>query len=113
MGKKNRRSHLFGAVSEDGRRFKILEKPLLDNYASDTHTVVQFELANASVETGFEVAPAIPGHTFEDNAPVSGDMLKHAVRWRRDSDFSAWSVRPIRLRIPVRSARLHAFQFVV
>ena len=73
---------------------------------------MRFELADASVETKFEVAPAIPGHTFEDSDPVSGDHLNHVASWQGDSDISAWSGRPVRLRFRMRRARLHGFQFV-
>ncbi len=73
---------------------------------------IRFELADASVETKFEAATAIRGHTFDDCDPVSGDVLNHAVSWHGDSDLSAWSGRPVRLRFQMRRARLHAFQFV-
>ena len=35
-------SHMFGAVSADGLRWKALEKPLLSGFASDTHNVMAF-----------------------------------------------------------------------
>jgi hypothetical protein len=73
---------------------------------------IRFELVDASVETKFEAATAIRGHTFDDCDPVSGDVLNHAVSWHGDSDLSAWSGRPVRLRFQMRRARLHAFQFV-
>ena len=43
MYTENGRSVLRGAVSADGLRFKTLEKPLLTDYQSDTHTVIRFD----------------------------------------------------------------------
>jgi hypothetical protein len=36
----------------------------------------------------------------------------HVVRWRGNSDVSRLAGEPIRLKIAMRAAKLHAFQFV-
>ncbi len=43
MGRKKGKLCVFGAVSPDGLRWKALEKPLIQDYMSDTQTVVAFD----------------------------------------------------------------------
>lgn len=54
----------------------------------------------------------IPGLTFEECEPVTGDALNQVVTWQGKSDLSAWANQPLRLRFHLRRARLHAIQFV-
>jgi hypothetical protein len=54
----------------------------------------------------------IVGRSFADCDPVSGDAPAHIVSWRGDADLSALSGAPLRLRIRLKRARLHALQFV-
>ena len=60
----------------------------------------------------FESSKVVPGRRFEDCDPISGDQLKRTVTWNGDSDVSAWSGKPVRLRFKMRRARLYAIQFV-
>ena len=55
--------------------------------------------------------PAIAGHGSEDCDPITGNVLKQAVTWKRESDLSAWAGKPVRLRLQMRRARLYAIQF--
>ena len=70
------------------------------------------ELADASRDNRRTHAPAIPGRAFEDCDPISGDHLDRTVTWRGQADLSAWSGRPVRLRIRMRRARLYSLRFV-
>ncbi len=54
----------------------------------------------------------IPGFGFDECEPVTGDAPRHIVSWNGNSDLSAWSGTPVRLRLWLRRARLHALQFV-
>ena len=63
------------------------------------------ELAEASGQT-------VPGRSFAECDPISGDRPQHIVTWGGQSDVSAWQSKPMRLRFRLRRARLHAFQFV-
>ena len=82
---------------------------------------VRFELADASSEhmgRFGEGAPAgsaapIPGRTFADCDPFTGDSTSHTVTWNGESDISAWAGRPERLRVRMRRARLYALQTTV
>jgi hypothetical protein len=66
---------------------------------------LRIELATASGET-------VTGHTFADCDPISGDALQHTVTWQSNADLSVWIGQPMRLRLQLRRARLHALQFV-
>ena len=66
---------------------------------------VRFELAEVSGDP-------VAGHTFEDCDAISGDVLQHTVSWKGESDLSTWAGKPMRLRLWLRRARLHAIQFV-
>lgn len=72
---------------------------------------IRFELVEAFGDGSITAGAAIPGYAFDDCDPVTGDALQHVVSWRGQSDLSAWSGKPMRLRIWMRRARLHAIQF--
>ncbi len=79
---------------------------------------ISFELADASGEhmgkfgqgVTAEQATAIPGRTFEDCDPFTGDSTCHTVTWNGEADISEWTNRPMRLRVRMRRARLYAIQ---
>ena len=75
---------------------------------------IRVELADASKETGGGRVPAeaIASRTFEDCDPITGDHLKRTVTWKGESDLSAWTGQPVRLRLQMRRARLYAIKFV-
>jgi hypothetical protein len=66
---------------------------------------VRVELAEVKGET-------VPGRSFADCDPISGDAPAHTVTWKGESDVSAWQGKPMRLRFLLRRARLHAVQFM-
>ncbi|MEN9938243.1 MAG: hypothetical protein RLZZ387_4822 [Chloroflexota bacterium] len=65
----------------------------------------RFELADPSGEP-------IAGHSFAECDPLSGDLPARDVTWGGNADLSPWSGKPVRLRIRLKRARLHALQFV-
>ena len=79
---------------------------------------ISFELADASTEhmgrfgedAPAESSTAIPGRTFDDCDPFTGDSTSHTVTWNGESDISRWANRPVRLRVRMRRARLYALQ---
>ena len=53
----------------------------------------------------------IPGFTLADCEEVCGNFIDQAVYWKGKPDVSALAGRPVRIRIELKRARLHAFQF--
>jgi hypothetical protein len=66
---------------------------------------IRFELADAS-------GTPIPGRTFADCDPVTGDAPSHTVTWDGSADLASWAGTLVRLRMRLKRARLHALQFV-
>ena len=54
----------------------------------------------------------MPGRSFEDCDPITGDNLRRTVSWRGESDISQLIGKPVRLRLRMRRAHLYAIQFV-
>ena len=54
---------------------------------------------------------AVPGYSFADSIPLSGDHLDGTVRWSRGENLGAWAGKLVRLHFRMRSMRLYAFQF--
>ncbi len=72
---------------------------------------IRCEVADASAQTKWSGSPSVPGRTFADSDPISGDVLHRTVTWNGESDLSAWAGKLIRLRFQMRRARLHAVRF--
>ena len=72
---------------------------------------IRVEVADASIETRPRSAEAIPGRTMDDCDPITGDILDGVVTWNGESDLSAWSGKPVRLRLKMTRARLHSLSF--
>lgn len=53
----------------------------------------------------------VPGWTLDESSPLTGDSVRHVVRWRNGSDVTALAGRPTRVRAIARDASLYAFQF--
>lgn len=64
------------------------------------------------VELLDEEGRPLPGRTLADCDPIQTDAVAHPVTWGGDGDVSAFSGRPVRLRLAMRSAKLYALQFV-
>ncbi len=57
-------------------------------------------------------AATVEGRSFADCDQITGDQLSYVVTWGGESDLSAWSGKPIRLRFRLHRARLYSLQFV-
>jgi len=53
-----------------------------------------------------------PGCSFEDNVPITGDVLDGEVRWRNRQDIAGWANKPVRLHFRMKGMRIYAFQFL-
>ncbi len=73
---------------------------------------IRVEVVDESEGTMTSKTEAIPGLSFSDCDPITDDHLGRVASWNGESDLSAWSGKPIRLRFQLRRARLYALQFV-
>lgn len=53
----------------------------------------------------------IPGRSVEDCVPVTGDHLRKTIEWKDAADVSAWSGKPVRIRVEFQDADLFGLQF--
>ena len=58
-----------------------------------------------------ERGSALPGRSFDDCDPVSGDELDRTVRWQGQSDLGHEHGRPVILRFRMRAAKLFSIRF--
>jgi len=54
----------------------------------------------------------LPGFAATDCTPVTGDSLRHQVRWGDRRGDDGWRERPVHLRFHLRDAALYGFAFV-
>lgn len=54
---------------------------------------------------------AIPGYSLAECDPISGEAANQTITWQGNPDLAAWASKPVRLRLWLRRARLHALQF--
>ena len=66
----------------------------------------------AQVEILDESGKTNPGFSLHDADELNGNNVRMAVSWRGRTDASALAGKSVRLRMRLRSAKLHAFQFV-
>ena len=67
------------------------------------------EIQNAAGQpfSGFTLAD----NTAEDRYEISGDKIRHTVRWKTGDDVSQFAGKPVRLRIELKDADLYSIQF--
>ena len=65
-----------------------------------------------TVEVQDEQGRPLPGFASTDCTPVTGDSLRHQVRWGDRRGDDGWRERPVRLRFHLRDAALYGFAFV-
>jgi hypothetical protein len=78
-------------------------KALHLNYSTSAAGSVQVEVQDAN-------GRAVPGLTVQDMAPLFGDELDAAVKWRQGSDLAALAGRPVRLRFVLKDADLFSIR---
>ena len=90
---------------------EALTKPLLFegnrlriNYAAPDGGSIEVEIQNA------EGTP-IPGFTFDDFEPLTGDEIAQTLSWGEDGDVGMLAGYPVRLSFRLNNADLYSFQF--
>ena len=63
------------------------------------------------VEIQDESGTPLPGFALSDCPDIFGDRVEEIVRWKTGEDLSAFSEKPVRLRVRLRDASLFAFRF--
>lgn len=66
---------------------------------------------DVSVELLDQHGKPIPGYTLADCDPVFGDAIERSVSWKGNSDVSALSGKPVKLRFVLKDTDLYSFQF--
>jgi hypothetical protein len=66
---------------------------------------------NARIEIQDADGRPIPGFSLEDSRPMTGDAVAESAQWKRGSDVSTLSGRPVRLRFVLQDADLYSMQF--
>ena len=101
----------FVSVNAGYRGGSVLTRPLVFdgrelvlNYATSAAGSVRVELLDGS-------ARAIPGHSLDESREMYGDEIEAVVSWRGGSSVSAWSGRPVRLRIALADADIFSLRF--
>ena len=102
----------FVSVSARNSAGELLTKPLtfsgdhlIVNYATKSGGSLRVELQDAA-------GKPIPGFTLDDCRELGGDEIERTVTWKKSSDVSKFSGKPVRLRLVLKDADLYSFQFV-
>ena len=79
-------------------------KELELNYRTSGGGAIQVEIRN-------EQGEALDGFQMEDCLPLVGDRIDGGVQWKSGADLSSLADKPVRLRLRLRDAGIHAFRF--
>ena len=74
------------------------------NVRTMAHTEIRVQILDG------KTAEPIPGYTWDEAAPISGDHLSAEPSWKQRSDISELVDRPIRIEIAMREAELFAIR---
>ena len=74
------------------------------NVRTTAHTAVRVQMLDG------EMAQPIPGYTWDEAVPISGDHLFAVPRWNERADISELVGRPVRVEIAMREAELFAIR---
>ena len=74
------------------------------NVRTMAHTAIRVQILDG------RTAQPIPGYTWDEAVPISGDHLFVGPRWKERSDISELVDRPIRFEIAMREAELFAIR---
>jgi len=102
-----------GYISRDaGPKGGTLSTRLLQPGASHLElNAVVAEGGALTVEVQDEQGRPLPGFAATDCTPVTGDSLRHQVRWGDRRGDDSWRERPVHLRFHLRDAALYGFAF--
>ena len=94
---------------ETDRKGTLTTKPIV--FLGDTLVV------NANAKGGSLVVEAldakgnaIKGFSAADCQPITGDSVRHIVKWKGNPDCHLLQARPIKLRFHIKQAKLFAFE---
>lgn len=100
-----------GFVSARATDGELLTKPfrfqgdkLAINFTTAAEGSVKIELQDAE-------GKPIPGFTAADCRVIQGDAIAHTVIWKKSSDLSKLSGKPVRLRFQLNNADVFSFRF--
>ena len=74
------------------------------NVRTTGHTAIRVQMLDG------ETAEPIPGYTWEEAVPISGDFLFARLRWQERADITELVDRPVRIEIAMREAELFAIR---
>lgn len=74
------------------------------NVRTTAHTAVRVQMLDG------DTAKPIPGYTFDEAAPITGDHLFAKPHWKERADLSALVGKPVRIEIEMREAELFAIR---
>ncbi|HJN08656.1 MAG TPA: hypothetical protein QF564_08180 [Pirellulaceae bacterium] len=106
----------FVSLNAGAQRASITTKPvqfqgnrLAINAVTAPTGSARVEIQNAAGQpfSGFTLAD----NTAEDRYEISGDKIRHTVRWKTGDDVSQFAGKPVRLRIELKDADLYSIQF--
>jgi hypothetical protein len=82
MGREEGVSRVFGATSPDGLRWRAIRAPLIDDYMSDTQTVVSYDAARGRYVGYFR--------GWQGLQPGKGGHGRRAIAYAETDDFYHW-----------------------
>ena len=74
------------------------------NVRTTQHTAIRVQVLDG------ETAEPIPGYTWEEAKPISGDHIFAGPRWQEHEDLSELVGRPVRIEIAMREAEVFAIR---
>jgi hypothetical protein len=101
----------FISINAGAKKAEVVTKPLI---FSGKHLEVNLSasaVGGLRVELQTEDGKAIPGFSLKDCAPVYGDGIDLAVKWKDDANLAAIAGRPVRMRFAMTECDLYAFRF--
>ncbi len=101
----------IASLHADGEPGELTTKPLKFtgraltlNYATSAAGSMKVEIQNADGE-------AMPGFTLQDALETFGDKIDARFAWKKGTDVSSLSGKPVRLRFVLRDADLYSYRF--
>ena len=101
----------FVSITAPYQGGKLLTKPfifdgekLFLNYATSAAGGIQVEIQSKEGKT-------IPGYSIEESGILIGNEIKGVVSWKKNSNLSKLSGKPVRLLFKIKDADLYSIQF--
>ena len=101
----------FVSVRAPAAGGELLTKPLVFEGSELAMNFSTSAAGDVRVEIQAADGSALPGFALADCPEIFGDQIERVVRWKGESDLSALSGTPVRLRFVMRDADLYAIRF--